>query len=1016
MADFNSAQKIDLTPQALAMIRLIQAGQSTTSESRFDGRFGPGFPPMPVEPETEPRLFQYMPGINLMMVPRMGYNVLPFATLRAMASACKEIRLNIEHIKRTMRGVEWDIVPNDKRKTVVGGKTYVATPEKESIKKFFKRPDGINNFESWLNMVLEEILVTDALTLWPVQEIGTGDLQAVELVDGTTIKPLVDMRGATPRPPIPAYLQIIYGTPSSSYPANTMFYRPLNTKVNTPYGESAIEWILTAINTAIRKDLSAVGYYAEGNIPGAFYTVPESWTPEQIETFQNYIDALMAGDLARAAKLLAVPGGSGSHVTQFQQNDPDNINVNEYLMKVACWAYGNSPAEFGITSGAGLGGAGFMEGSENTQQRSMIGPVSGFLESIFTEIIHDWLHRPDLRFSFVGLEPIEDTATQATADQANINMGVYTVAYIQDRDAVPQEYRPSIAPQGFGGGALPVPLPAGYERYLKAALTAALDSELGKWQEKSLRALKKGWGVADFKSDVLPPDLIESVHSRLTVLHESGEMNESSIKDVFVSALEKHHGPGNHKSGSSQSVHGGGGAKNNSIKYKVGDVILPMGRMEYRSRVVSIENGEYVMQYETRDGQIGKTERKPVDYVDGVAGTIKEVVIPSSVQKAKDEYDFQSHALKNGGYGYLPNEADPKQMREIRANHRRAAERLVNLANEYKQDGWEIPDEYLNLKYLGISDLEKFELSKGGNVRMEAERELQGELVDYFSGLADRIASAVVEIDSAGGELSFGKREFSSDEERRAAFAHMRENGTFNPSFHGKDGPDQKGKEPAGITPAGSKFSEAFTSITGKQSKKVIEAISAIDKVHGVGSMPKIPIDGNAGRNYGQYKSYTNGSPIGISVASHNSDHPMMTTAHEIGHYLDHKGFEGKTWASNSEELSGILSASKKSETINGILSGSFDKIPVTIKGMDGDVETFMSLTPRMKQYYLKDKEVFARAYSQYITIRSKNPNMMSELRKQQNGQHSYVVWQDDEFKPIAAEFDKLFKSKGWLK
>ena len=398
MADFNGATQIDLTPQALAMIRLIQAGQQTTSDSRFTGRFGPGFPPMSVEPETEPRLFQYQPGTNLMMIPRMGYNSLPFATLRAMAGACKEIRINIEHIKRIMRGVDWDIIPNDKKKTVVGGKTYVATPETESVKKFFLRPDGINPFDAWLNMVLEEVLVTDALTFWPVQERGK-ELQALEVIDGTTIKPLLDMRGATPRPPMPAYLQIIWGTPQSSYPANTLIYRPLNTKVNSPYGESPIEWVLTTINTAIRKDLSAVGYYAEGNIPGAFYTVPESWTPDQIQTFQSYIDALMAGDLSRFAKLLAVPGGTGSHVTTFQNNDPDNPALNEYLMKVTCWAYGNNPAEFGITGGAGLGGAGFMQGSENIQQRSLIGPVSNFLAGIFTEIIHDWMKRPDLRVS-----------------------------------------------------------------------------------------------------------------------------------------------------------------------------------------------------------------------------------------------------------------------------------------------------------------------------------------------------------------------------------------------------------------------------------------------------------------------------------------------------------------------------------------------------------------------------------------------------------------------------------------
>ena len=549
MADFQAANKIDLTPQALAMIRLIQAGQSTVSDSRFSGRFGPGFPPMPVEPEAEPRLFQYQPGTNLMMIPRMGYNVLSFATLRAMGSACKEIRLNIEHIKRTMRGVDWDIVPNDKRKTVVGGKTYVATPETESVKKFFKRPDGINNFEAWLNMVLEEVLVTDALTLWPVME--RGQLSAVELIDGTTIKPLVDMRGATPRPPMPAYLQIIWGTPQSSYPANTLYYRPLNTSVNSPYGQSPIEWILASINTAIRKDLAAVGYYSEGNIPGAFYTVPESWTPEQIDTFQQYIDALMAGDAARFAKLLAVPGGTGSHVTQFQQNDPDNVTVNEYLMKVACWAYGNNPAEFGITGGDGLGGKGFMEGSENAQQRSMIGPVSGFLESIFTEITHELLKRPDLRFSFVGLEPVEDTATQASADQANIGMGVYTVAYVQDREAIPQEYRPAIqaaAPaQAGAGSSLPMPLPPGYERYLKTAVEA----DLKKWEEKQLRALKKGWGVVEFTSEVIPADMLEKISSILRGLGESS-FDERGVKAVFATAgneLYKHYGPGDHKNG-----------------------------------------------------------------------------------------------------------------------------------------------------------------------------------------------------------------------------------------------------------------------------------------------------------------------------------------------------------------------------------------------------------------------------------------------------------------------------------
>ena len=58
------------------MIRLIQAGQGTNSDSPLAGRFGPVSLPCPWV-ETEPRLFQYQPGTNLMMIPRMGYNSLP---------------------------------------------------------------------------------------------------------------------------------------------------------------------------------------------------------------------------------------------------------------------------------------------------------------------------------------------------------------------------------------------------------------------------------------------------------------------------------------------------------------------------------------------------------------------------------------------------------------------------------------------------------------------------------------------------------------------------------------------------------------------------------------------------------------------------------------------------------------------------------------------------------------------------------------------------------------------------
>ncbi len=185
--------------------------------------------------------------------------MLPFAALRALAAASKEIRLNIELIKRQVRGLEWEIVPSRKE---AGGAWQQRSAETQSVVDFFEFPDGVTDFDAWINMLIEELLVTDAVTLYPNK--NQDGRTILELIDGTTIRPLVDMRGRTPQPPFPAYLQVLHGVANTHYPSDRLLYRPLNTKVYTPYGESPIEWVLTAINTAIRKDAQKIGYYNRG--------------------------------------------------------------------------------------------------------------------------------------------------------------------------------------------------------------------------------------------------------------------------------------------------------------------------------------------------------------------------------------------------------------------------------------------------------------------------------------------------------------------------------------------------------------------------------------------------------------------------------------------------------------------------------------------------------------------------------------------------------------------------------
>jgi len=503
--------KIDLSARVSALLGLAQSAGAA-----LQAQFGPGQPPEAAWGDEPPRLFEYASGVNLVTVPRAGFGVLPFSVLRALAQSSKEIRLNIELIKRTVRGLGWEIVGRDDAQ--VDGYQR----EKESLTDFFERPDGVNDFDAWVNMLLEDLLVLDAVTIYPdVDE--SGRVLSLDLVDGATIRPLLDVRGRTPRPPAPAYLQILHGMATTHYAADRLIYAPLHTKVHSPYGESPIEWAIMAVNTAIRHDLQRMGYFTEGNIPGVLVSVDiDKTSPEQIKVFQEYYDALAKGDIARASKILFVPSMGNQSIFQPQMTDVDKIEVDKWLMQVVCWAFGNNPAEFGLVPSAGLGGAGYVQGMENAQYRSMIGPITEYLKSLFDRILRDFFRRPDAEFRWKGLEPPEDELRRAQIDQVYLSMGVYSPAYVQERLGVPPKYRASStgAPLPvFGASSAGLPF---QPQTLAPLLERAARYELHRWRGNAV-ALFKGKTREQFASDILPLDLQNQIRAQLNECKSADE-------------------------------------------------------------------------------------------------------------------------------------------------------------------------------------------------------------------------------------------------------------------------------------------------------------------------------------------------------------------------------------------------------------------------------------------------------------------------------------------------------------
>jgi hypothetical protein len=195
--------------------------------------------------------------------------------------------------------------------------------------------------------------------------------------------------------------------------------------------------------------------------------------------------------------------------------------------------------------------------------------------------------------------------------------------------------------------------------------------------------------------------------------------------------------------------------------------------------------------------------------------------------------------------------------------------------------------------------------------------------------------------------------------------------------------------------PAGTPVSKALSVRSRKAPADIQTAITAIDAVHGDGDLPKLPIYAKAGRgNLGEFV-HRGSEAVQIGIKPDGS-WPALTTAHELGHFLDHQvlGTGGKWGSANSEALAAFRAAVEGSET----------------------VKTIQALPESIGAYWLTKHELWARAYAQYVATRSGDATLLAQLEKARGGLQPWRQWSDADFKPIAEAIDALFREKGWIK
>jgi len=389
--------------------------------------FAPGLPLIPgalnpLNPETgrpAPRRYEYLVAQNINVSEN---RLVPFKTLRAAADQIDILRRCIEVRKAKISGLDWDIVLSDAASEKIiaesGGNHLRAmadarekfTPEIARLRKFWETPDPANGlgWVDWLNMALEEIDVLDAWAIWPQLTVG-GEIRGLQILDGSTIKPLLDDRGMRPDPSIgPAFQQILYGFPRSEFSATVddeaadgefssdeLAYFVRNRRANSVYGYSPVERALPMADIYLRRQQWIRAEFTDGVMPKTFLELPESanLTPEQIRAYENIFNDDLAGQTEQRNRMrFLIPGAKMSFEPGYSEKFSDRLD--DYLITSITGHFGVLPTEIGFSAKGGLGGSGHQAGEAEAAEQIGIIPTARWVSQMISNLSYRWLGMP----------------------------------------------------------------------------------------------------------------------------------------------------------------------------------------------------------------------------------------------------------------------------------------------------------------------------------------------------------------------------------------------------------------------------------------------------------------------------------------------------------------------------------------------------------------------------------------------------------------------------------------------
>ena len=397
-------RKRDATPTVIGQALALQGMAGNIG-------MGPGTPGTPSRGySVRPRATDYPVGVNHNTQSRAAWGRTSYDVLRELMRSYDIAQMCKNHKIDELRSMEPLFTPMDGFKG--DGEAAVA-----AARAALSFPDREHSWDEWLSLWLDNLLTFDSGPLYRRRN-RDGQIIALEIVDGSTIYPLIDGNGRRPSAPAPAYQQVIKGQASVDFTAEDMTYARFRPQTDSPFGMAPLESIMMNVNTDMRFQWHLLQMFTEGSIPGGFMELPPDISnPDQVAEWQDYWDATVMGDQSFAHKLVAVPGGSKLTQTTPKEFDPE---FPKYLALKTCGAFGVVPQDLGLTDDVNRATG---ETQTDTQFRVNTLPWVNFVQTIVTRYLQHDLGLPVQLKLKTGRDE-EDRLTEAQAWKLYIESGM----------------------------------------------------------------------------------------------------------------------------------------------------------------------------------------------------------------------------------------------------------------------------------------------------------------------------------------------------------------------------------------------------------------------------------------------------------------------------------------------------------------------------------------------------------------------------------------------------------------